>query len=129
VILFDHNIPRDQVARLRRWRLRGFHIGYDVGRPEWQDQEELRRELHRRKQVTFGTRDIGFVRAAFRHPDACIVVVIGDVMDTAANIRRFLRHASFRSKTARMGCVVKLTSESIAVQRFAHTRQERLSWR
>ena len=128
MILFDHNIPRDQIEQLRRWRVRGEQIGYDVGRPEWQDQEEVLRELHRRKHVTFFTRDIGFLRSAFRHADSCIVVLTGNVVDTAVIVRRFLRHPTLRAKAARMGCVIKLTSESISVQRLGHSRQERLSW-
>ena len=57
MILLDHNIPEQQVERLRRARLRPQQIGHEVGRPEWLDFEEILRYLHRRKAVTFFTRD------------------------------------------------------------------------
>ncbi len=60
MIVLDHNIPRDQALRLRRWRLRAHHIGFEVGRPEWQDQQEVVRYLHKLKAPTFFTRDAGF---------------------------------------------------------------------
>jgi hypothetical protein len=128
VILFDHNIPRDQVEQLRRWRIRGRQIGYEVGRPEWQDQEEVLRELHRAKRVTLFTRDLGFFRSRFLHPEICVVVVAGAVMETASDIRRLLRHPHFRTTAARKGCVIKLSRAGIAVQRAGSTRQQRLAW-
>ncbi len=60
MILLDHDIPEYQVEILRRARLRPQQIGREVGRPEWQDLEEILRSLHRLKLVTFVTRDEGF---------------------------------------------------------------------
>ena len=64
MILLDHNIPEDQAEQLRRWRIHFRQIGFEVGRPEWDDQQEILRYLHATKQVTFFTRDLGFFRAA-----------------------------------------------------------------
>jgi len=53
VILLDHNIPEDQAEQLRRWHLHFRQIGYEVGRPEWDDQQEILRYLHSAKRVPF----------------------------------------------------------------------------
>ena len=106
MILLDHNIPEQQVEAFRRVRLRLPQIGHDVGRPEWQDLEEILRYLHSLKAGTFITRDEGFFRRSLCHPNYCIAIVSGPVGDTAASIRRFLRHATFRTKRNRMGKVV-----------------------
>jgi hypothetical protein len=60
LIILDHNIPEDQVQRLRRRRVRFRQIGFEVGRPEWDDQQEILRFLHPTKRITFFTRDLGF---------------------------------------------------------------------
>jgi len=48
VIVLAHNIPRDHALRLCRWRLRANHIGFEVGRPDWQANQtlDLRPGLH-----------------------------------------------------------------------------------
>jgi hypothetical protein len=56
LIILDHNIPEDQAQRLRRRRVRFRQIGFEVGRPEWDDQQEILRFLHATKQITFFTR-------------------------------------------------------------------------
>lgn len=62
MIILDHNIPEDQAQRLRRRRVRFRQIGFEVGRPEWDDQQEILRFLHATKQITFFTRDLVFPR-------------------------------------------------------------------
>jgi len=46
VIILDHNIPEDQVQQLREWKIHFRQIGFEVGRPEWDDQQEILRYLH-----------------------------------------------------------------------------------
>jgi hypothetical protein len=114
VILVDHNIPEHQVEILRRVRLRPQQIGREVGRPEWQDLEEILRYLHRLKSATFITRDEGFFRRRLCHRNYCIVVVSGFVTETAAPVRQFLRHTAFRAKQQRVSKVVRLSPTKIA---------------
>ena len=73
MIILDHNIPNDQAAQLQRCRVRFRQIGFEVGRPEWDDQQEILRFLHATKQITFFTRDLGFFRAPLRHANYCLV--------------------------------------------------------
>ncbi|MBM4259264.1 MAG: hypothetical protein FJ147_25610 [Deltaproteobacteria bacterium] len=116
MILLDHNIPEHQVETLRQARLRPQQIGRDIGRPEWQDFEEILRYLHRLKSPTFFTRDDDFFRRRLCHQNYCLVVTTGLVTDTARGIRRFLRHPRFRTRRQRMGTVIRLTSIGILVE-------------
>jgi hypothetical protein len=129
MILLDYNIAEDQAEQLRCWRVHFRQIGREIGRPEWQDQEELLRFLHQAKEATFFTRDLGFFQARFCHPNYCIVVMAGPVLLTASLIRQFLRHPEFKSKAKRKGKVVKLTSSTITWWEFHRNRQQWLSWR
>ena len=65
MIILDHNIPEDQVEQLRRWRVHFRQIGFEVGRPEWDDQQEILRYLHTAKQVTFLPATSAFFAAGF----------------------------------------------------------------
>ena len=128
MILLDHNVPQHEVEELRRWGIRVRQVGHEIGRPEWQDQEEIVRHLHQGKQPTFFTRDIGFVRRRFCHPNYCIVVLVCPALETAALVRRFLRHRLFRTKTARMGRVVKVSPVSIAWLEMGGTCRRHVGW-
>ena len=129
MIVLDHNIPRDQALLLRRWRLRANHIGFEVGRPEWQDQQEVLRYLHRLKAPTFFTRDAGFFRQRLSHPRICIVLLTGRVLDTAADIRRFLGHARFATRARRNGLVAKVTPSGVIFWEHTKRSQRRVAWR
>jgi hypothetical protein len=128
VILLDHNIPRDQADRLRRWRVRFSQIGFEIGRPEWEDQQEVLRLLHRLKLPTFFTRDVGFYRAECRHRNYCIAVLDGLVLDTATDIRRFLREPRFRTRTQRSGCVAKVRPTGVTWWAIGQRRPMRVRW-
>jgi len=91
VIILDHNITEDQAKRLRRYRVHFRQIGFDVGRPEWDDQREILRYLHATKQLTFVTRDLGFYRYRLCHRSYCLVVLTVPVLETADYVGRLLR--------------------------------------
>jgi hypothetical protein len=69
--------------------------------------------LHATKQATFFTRDLGFFRRRFCHSNYCIVVLTVPVAETAAYIRRLLRHPRFKTRASRVGRVLKLSSGKI----------------
>ena len=117
MIILDHNIPRNQRQALRRLGLRTHQVGFEIGRPEWEDREEIVRYLHRQKHPTFFTRDVGFFQIRLCHASYCLVVLAGSVLQTAHDIRSFLRHPSFRTRKQRMGAVVKLSPTGILVRR------------
>jgi predicted nuclease of predicted toxin-antitoxin system len=128
VILLDHNIPEHQRKLLQRMRLRPQQIGRDVGRPEWQDFDEILRYLHRLKSVTFITRDEDFFRRALCHSRYCIVVVDSSVLHTAREVQRFLRHADFRTKKQRLGKVVQLSSTGVIWWDLGQQFRQRQLW-
>jgi hypothetical protein len=128
VNLLDHNMPRDQVNQLRRWKVHVQQIGFEVGRPEWDDQQEVLRLLHRRKGIAFFTRDLGFFRRRLCHPNYCLVVLTVPVMETATYIRRLLRHPVFRTKAGRQGKVLKVSSDKIIFWSRPQRRLTRLGW-
>jgi hypothetical protein len=128
VILLDHNVPAQQVARLQRARLRPQQIGRDIGRPEWQDLDEILRYLHRRKATTVITRDEGFFHRRLCHANYCLVVVSGVVTDTAVHVLRFLRHPAFRTKRQRLGKVIRLSAAGIAWWDLNTRSRQRQPW-
>ena len=111
MILLDHNIPKDQAEQLCRWRVHFRQIGFEVGRPEWDDQQEVLRYLHMAKRVAFFTRDLGFFRRRLCHSNYCLVVLSVPVLETAAYIRRLLRHPMLKTTAKRQGKVVKVSAD------------------
>jgi len=73
VNLLDHNFPENQLTQLRNQRIHFQKIGRDLGRPSWDDWQEIRRVLHQLKQPTFFTRDDDFYHPKYRHSGYYIV--------------------------------------------------------
>jgi hypothetical protein len=128
VIILDHNIPEGQARLLRRWRIHCRQIGFEVGRPEWDDQQEILRYLHSAKHATFFTRDMGFFRAKLIHKSYCIVILNVPVLETAHYIRRLLRHVDFRTRARRFRKVIKVSAERIAVLEIGRRHQIGFRW-
>ena len=126
--LLDHNIPEDQAEQLRRWRIHFRQIGFEVGRPEWDDLQEVLRFLHAAKQTTFFTRDLGFFRARFSHANHCIVTLTVPVVETANYIRSLLRHSNFNTRSKRMGKVLKVSTDRILVMEIGKPPQIAIRW-
>ena len=123
MIILDHNIPNDQAAQLQRRRVRFRQIGFEVGRPEWDDQQEILRFLHATKQITFFTRDLGFFRAPLRHANYCLVALTVPVLETAQYISKLLRHPDFNTRAKRNGRVVRISTKSIAFWEIGRMQQ------
>jgi hypothetical protein len=128
VIILDHNIPANQAERLRRRRIHFRQIGYQVGRPEWDDQQEILRFLHASKQATFFTRDLGFFSAPLRHANYCLVTLTVPVLETAYYISKFLRHSLFNSRAKRNGKVIRVSTKQITFWQIGRQRQSTARW-
>ena len=128
MIILDHNIPKNQAEQLDRRRIHFRQIGFEVGRPEWDDQQEILRFLHAAKQITFFTRDLGFFRAALRHANYCLVTLAVPVLETADYISRFLRHPNFNTRARRNGKVIKVSTKSINFWAIGRQRQSTTNW-
>jgi hypothetical protein len=128
LIILDHNIPRDQAEDLRRQRIHFRQIGFQVGRPEWDDQQEIVRYLHSAKQPTFFTRDLGFFRAPLRHANYCLVILTVPVLETAQYISNLLRHTHFNTRAKRKGKIMKISQKSITFWQIGKQRQTTVIW-
>lgn len=128
MIILDHNIPEHQAKQLRRRRIHFRQIGFEVGRPEWQDQQEILRFLHATKQITFFTRDLGFFRAPLRHANYCLVALTVPVLETAQYVSKLLRHPHFDTRAKRNGKVVKVSTKAITFWEIGRQRQSTARW-
>jgi hypothetical protein len=128
VIILDHNIPEDQAQQLRGRRIHFRQIGFEVGRPEWDDQQEILRFLHASKQVTFFTRDLGFFRARLCHTNYCLAVLSVPVLETAYYIRKVLRHPDFRTRAKRNGKVIRVSTKNINFWDIQRQRPSSTRW-
>jgi hypothetical protein len=124
VIILGHNIPENQAEQLRCWRIHFRQIGFEVGRPEWDDQQEILRYLHAIKQSIFFTRDFDFFRVRLAHENYCLVFLAVPVLETAFYIRKLLRHPDFRTRAKRNGKVIKVSTEKIAVWERGQQRRQ-----
>ena len=128
MIILDHNIPEDEAEKLRRRRVHFRQIGFEVGRPEWDDQQEILRFLHKTKQITFFTRDMGFFRAPLRHANYCLVALTVPVLETAHYLSKLLRHPHFNTRAKRNGKVIRVSTQKINFWEMGRQRQIFSDW-
>jgi hypothetical protein len=128
VIILDHNIPEDQAQQLRGRRIHFRQIGFEVGRPEWDDQQEILRFLHATKQITFFTRDLGFFRSSWRHTNYCLVTLTVPVLETAHYISKLLRHPQFNTRAKRNGKVIRVSTKNINFWDIRRQRPSTARW-
>lgn len=128
MIFLDHNIAEDQVELLRQERIRCQQIGIDVGRPEWDDFQEILRYLHQQKQPTLISRDLDFFHPRLRHKNYALVVLAVPIRETAIWTKRFLRHPGFRTKASRCGKVIQLSPKVITWWEIGNKQKQHLLW-
>ena len=126
--ILDHNFPENQLTSLRNRRIRFQKIGRDIGRPAWEDWQEIRRLLHQLKQPTFFTRDNDFYHPKYRHSGYCIVFLDVPVLQSADGVSRFLRHPDFRTKRQRMGKVVRVSSSRLSYWEIQRDAEKIVEW-
>jgi hypothetical protein len=74
VFLLDENIPDRQRLLLVQWRLAVKQVGVDAGLKALKDDQVIVL-LHRRRNVTFFTRDVDYDRQTLCHRRYCLVVM------------------------------------------------------
>jgi hypothetical protein len=128
VNILDEDISTPECERLRAYKIHFRQIGVEIGISGMRDHEEIIPLLHRLKRPTFFTPDHGFYHPTLRHQEYCLVFLDVWEDETAEYIRRFLRHAAFRTRSQRMGKVMRLRHSSMSYWQV-HQRGERvLSW-
>lgn len=113
---------------MKKWRIRFNQIGYEVGRPEWDDEQEIRRFLHKSNKASFFTRDDDFFQKRLCHANYCLVFIDVPQFETAFYIRKVLRHPKFRTKAQRCGKVIRLSIERISWFETGLRFRQHLSW-
>ena len=128
MIILDHNIPMDQAEQLRRRRVRFRQIGFEVGRPEWDDQQEILRFLHKTKQITFFTRLRVLSRAVASRQLYCLVALTVPVLETAHYISALVHHPHFNTRAKRNGKVMRVSTRSIVFWQIGRQQQTAVRW-
>ena len=125
--ILDENIIASQCQLFRSWRIRFRQIGYELGHSGMKDQEIIK-FLHEMTQPTFFTRDDDFYDRQLCHSKYCLVYLTTTKDEVASFVRRFLRHKAFKSKTKRMGSVVRVSHGGISLWRTHADGQKIIDW-
>ena len=125
--ILDEHIPEGQRQLLRSWRIKAKQIGHDTGRQSMKD-EEIIPFLHQLRHTTFLTRDLGFYDRHLCHANYCLVILAVGQYEAASFIRRFLQHPEFKTKSKRMGKVVRITHNDIQIWQLYGGKEEHIKW-
>ncbi len=114
--ILDENVRQDQRGLLQSWGIPVHQIGVDVGRKGMKD-DEIIPFLHKLRDATFFTRDLGFYDRSLCHARYCLVCLAVEKDEVAVFVRRILRHSEFDEKAKRMGAVIRASSAGLSVWR------------
>jgi hypothetical protein len=128
VNVLDENIVATQRELLRSWKIHFRRIGGEVGRAGMKDRSEIIPLLHTLRWPTFFTRDHDFYKPDLCHPGYCLVFLDVAFDEAAEFIRRFLRHASFRTQAQRMGKVLRVHHSGVSYWQARMKKVHALSW-
>ena len=125
--ILDENLTRNQRELLAAWGIPVKQVGFDIGYSGMQD-EEIFPLLIRRRRSTFFTRDNDFCDARLCHRRVCLVYLAVNMNESAAFVRRFLRHPDFRTYAQRLGKVVRVSNRDISFWEINDPRRRRAHW-
>lgn len=125
--VLDENIISSQCQLLKSQRIRFRQIGVDIGRSGLKDQEIITL-LHDINKPTFFTRDVDFYDPDLCHSGYCLVYLDVRKDKVASFVKRFLRHKAFKSKSQRMGLVVRLSHKGIALWQLNEAEPKNIYW-
>ncbi len=121
--ILDENIMESQVQLLRSWRIKSHRIGHEIGLLGMND-EAILPLLHQLRSTTFFTRDLGFFKSNFCHPNYCIVSLTIGQNEVASFIRRFLKHPAFNTNRKRKGKVVQVSHIGMRIWQLHAEKEE-----
>ena len=127
------NILDEDISVIEREQLhvRKFHvrqIGIEVGRLGMKDRSDIIPLLHTLRTPTFFSRDHGFYHPRLIHSGYCLVYLDVAFDEIAEYIRRFLRHPKFRTRTQRMGKVVRVRHGGVRYWQIQVKGEHTLTW-
>lgn len=126
--ILDEDIGAPERARLRIRKIHFRQIGGEIGRRGMKDRPEIIPLLHTLRSPTFFTRDHGFYHPRLVHSRYCLVHLDVAFDEVAEYIRRFLRHAEFRTRSQRMGKIVRVHHSSMNYWQVNRKGERTLSW-
>ena len=126
--ILDEDISAPERERLRAHKIHFRQIGVEIGSSGMKDHEGIIPLLHRLKRPTFFTLDHGFYRPTLRHQGYCLAFLDVWEDEAAAYIRRFLRHATFRTQAQRIGKVVRVHYRGASYWQVNVKKVHVLSW-
>jgi len=128
VNILDENILFSQRDLLKSWKVHFRQIGMEIGRSGMKDRTDIIPLLHTLRRPTFFSCDHGFYRAQLRHAGYCLVWL--DVLDdeAAEYTRRLLRHPAFRTRSQRLGRVVRVRYSGVSYWQVHQRGEQVLSW-
>jgi hypothetical protein len=127
--VLDENIVASQRVLLQSWRIHSRQIGVEIGRSGMDDHDDIIPRLHKLRRPTFFTRDHNFYHPPLRHAGHCLVYLDVARLETAEYIRRFLRHPAFRTKTQRMGKVVRVRHSGLTYWQVGTASEHIIGWK
>lgn len=125
--VLDENFPEDQVPQLREWHMPCRQIGREFATSGTQDLDVIRL-LHRHRGSTLFTLDRDFFRAELCHAAYCLVWLDVRMDDASHYLRRLLRHTQFRTKSSRMGSVIRVRPQGLHYWRLKQIRIHQAGW-
>src|SRR5712692_2011023 len=126
--VLDENIIAPEREPLRAWRIHFRSIGDEVGRLGMNDHKEIIPLLHTLQRPTFFTRDHGFYHPTLLHSGYCLVYLEVEADETAEYLRRLLRHQLFRTRSQRVGKVVRVRHSGVRYWQVREKRERALRW-
>lgn len=92
------------------------------------DFDEIIPLLHSLRRPTLLTRDDDFYHPQLRHANYCLAYFDVALATTAAYIRHFLRHPSFRTQVQRMGKVARVHENGITYWEVGRQGPNKVNW-
>ena len=127
MIILDENIPEGQWQLLRSWRVRALLVGRDISEKGIKD-DRLTGFLVGQRRPTFFTRDDGFYDRKLCHGRYCLVFLAVRPSESAAFVRRVLRHPRFRTRAQRLGTVIRASSAGLQMWKLHEEQEIIVSW-
>jgi hypothetical protein len=127
VNILDENLPSNQVALLESWRIHVRQIAVNIGRRGMSD-DDIIPLLLQHHLPTFFTRAKGFYKHELCHSGYCLVVMAVEKDEAASFIRRLLRHSAFRTRSKRMGKVIRVSRAKVSVWALSKKNETDIGW-
>jgi hypothetical protein len=127
MIILDENFPDSQRQILKGWRVSFKQIAFEIGREGIKD-DEIIPLLHGLNRPTFFTLDEDFFKPRLRHGQYCLIYLDVAQYESAAFVRRTLKHPQFNTTAKRIGKVVNVSYTGLIIWALHAADSIRVNW-